>query len=118
MREQQNWFLCVTYNAIGQVRLIFSYQRDDVLPWNIAGGNDREIAPGYAIGKANLLDAAARDRTANSCAVQHAREADVVDVLRRAGDFDPRFLARNGRSDNSTRHLFTLHGTAIIEIQS
>lgn len=49
-------------------------------------------------------------RTVTPCS--HSGEIDIVDVLRRAGDFNPRLLARNGRSDNSTCHLFTLHGTA------
>ena len=49
-------------------------------------------------------DAAARDLAADGHAVQHARQRDVVDVARLAGDLGAPLAARNGPPDERSFH--------------
>ena len=84
MREQDDGFLGMIYNAVGEAGLIVDDQRDAILVGNVFRGDDGEFIPRDAIAEMDAANPAARDRAANCRAVQHVRERDVVDVARAA----------------------------------
>ncbi len=98
VREQQDRLRDVPDHVLGQARLIVDDERDDVAAGDVAVIDDGEAR--RVEQRVDGADAAAGDRRPDRPPVQHAREDEVVDVLRRPGDLvDPvaaRDVAANG----------------------
>jgi len=67
-----------------------------VLPMNVTSPPE---APSRGPAEHDVRDLSARDRAANSRAVQHLRERQIVDVQRLAGDFLAALLAGDWFAD-------------------
>ena len=105
MRQQQNRLGDVIDLVLGQARLIVVDERDDVAAGDVAIIDDGETGRGRSRGEwgrarpRGIVERMVR-------AVEHARERQVVDVFRGAGDFGvgvlpPNVLA-NGASHETT----------------
>ena len=86
-------------DAVCQARLVVEDQRNAVLPGNILCRSNDVLAPINRGAKGNPLDFAARDFAANSGAVQHAGQSNVVDIPSRPGNFVTAFLAKDRSAD-------------------
>ena len=60
MREQDDGFFGMIYNAVGEAGLIFDDQRDAILVGDIFGGDDGEFIPRDAVAEMDAADSAAR----------------------------------------------------------
>src|ERR1043165_1273231 len=98
--EKQDWLFRVVDEFTCQVRLVKENQRDAVLARNIFGGDDCELVPGNVALEGNLLEATARNGTANGRAVKHLWKAQIVNVARAPGNFVAPLFSRHRPSDN------------------
>src|SRR5262245_61015621 len=105
MREQHDWFFGVIDDAVGETGLIVEDECNAIRRRYVCGRDDRELLPRQTIGESDAANPAARCRTANRDAVQHARHRDVVHVLRGAGDFRSAFFAWHSRADEWRTHV-------------
>jgi hypothetical protein len=90
------------YDFAGEVGLIVENQRYVILARafvDVFGGYYRELVPGDVARKRDVFDAPARNLTPHSCAMEHFRKRNVIDVERGSGDFLPAFFARRRFAD-------------------
>ena len=102
MRHQQNRLGDVLHSVHGQARLIGIDQRDVVLAGNVSmiGGDEasREVDP-------STDNLPAWNRGTNRRSIQHARETQIVDVFRGAGNLCVTVLPANIGADWPLRTL-------------
>jgi hypothetical protein len=96
-------------DPVSKEGLVIEDQRDEVLARDVFCRDDREVVPTNTLRKADVADVAARNGAADGQSVEHARQRDVVDVLRCARYLAASLLAGNRGSDYPVFHLFTLH---------
>ena len=106
--EENDRLFRVVHDAVRQARLIVQNEHDAVRRRHVLRGDDGELVPGKSLSEVDVLDPAARSRTSDGDAVQHARQRDVVDVLGVAGNFGAAFLAGDGLPDETRRHVTAL----------
>ncbi len=100
MSQQQNGLLRMVNKLVRQTRLIVPNQCDAILPGNIFRGNDHEFIPGDFGTECDLVDAAARNLTANRRSEEHVGQNHIVNILRPSGYLVAPFLARNRLADD------------------
>ena len=95
MRDQQDRLFGMVHESIRQTDVIFHQVHDRVFAWNILCGDDDELIPIHAFAKLNRRDASPRNGASNRCAMQHAWQADVINVLRAAKHLRLTLFARH-----------------------
>ncbi len=93
MRQQQNRLVAVVHFPIGEARLIGGDELNEILAWDIVGGDDGELCPVDAAVISDGANEPARDGTADSGAVPHALPFDVIHIPRAAQQLVQPFLA-------------------------
>ena len=104
MRQQQNRLRDVANRPLGETRLVFVDERDDVSAGDVAEVDDRETV-GVEV-ESDGRDLAGGDGRSDGARVQEVGEREIVEVFRGAGDFRAPSLRRTLRPTASSREAW------------
>jgi len=104
--EQDYRLFRMVDDSVCQIGLVIQNQRDVVLAGDVLRGDDREFIPRDFAFKDNPKDAAARARTPERSAIQHAGKGEVVDVAGLPGNLVAPFFSGHRPTDDFCCHFW------------